>query len=246
MKLSTSLVAVKKITSFVPRSSFSNHELEQSARLILEAEGIINPIVLCRTSLESYEVVDGDFEYYAAARAREIDLLKGEMIGAFIIEDENEKCIKEQINLLRKPKPAGGTQDSFGIEGIEIRLTNLESRIETLIKDFRDEQLKNRQTLEDELKAIKKQMPNKMEPLEVFNNLSLVELSFRLKSGGLTDTKAAKVAESVERERRKQKFESLNDVVERVKVKKGNRDEKGISSNKMLVIVDIWSKLLFN
>ena len=80
MKLSTSLVGVKKINSKVPRSEFSEDELNLTAELILKAEGIINPPVIRRTSLESYEVVNGHFEYYAAVKAREINPRKGEMI----------------------------------------------------------------------------------------------------------------------------------------------------------------------
>jgi Asp-tRNA(Asn)/Glu-tRNA(Gln) amidotransferase C subunit len=101
MKLSTALVAVKKINSAVPRSNFSESELNRAAELILKAEGIINPLVIRRTSLESYEVVAGDFEYHVAARAREIDPRKGEMIGAFIIDAENEEVLLEQIKALR-------------------------------------------------------------------------------------------------------------------------------------------------
>ncbi|MBD1900489.1 Rho termination factor N-terminal domain-containing protein [Trichocoleus sp. DQ-A3] len=101
MKLSTSLVGVKKINSNVPRSEFSEDELNQTAELILKAEGIINPPVIRRTSLESYEVVNGHFEYYAAVKAREIDPRKGEMIGAFIIESENEEVLMDQVKVLR-------------------------------------------------------------------------------------------------------------------------------------------------
>lgn len=102
MRLSTSLVAVKKIKSTVERSTFSEDDLNQAAKLILDAEGVINPIVVRRTSLESYEVVDGDFEYYAAAKAREINPRKGEMIGTFIVESENEEVITQQVKVLRK------------------------------------------------------------------------------------------------------------------------------------------------
>ncbi|MBD1880199.1 MULTISPECIES: Rho termination factor N-terminal domain-containing protein [unclassified Coleofasciculus] len=101
MKLSTSLVGVKKINSNVPRSEFSEDELNLTAELILKAEGIINPLVIRRTSRESYEVVNGHFEYYAAVKAREIDPRKGEMIGAFIIESENEEVLMDQIKVLR-------------------------------------------------------------------------------------------------------------------------------------------------
>jgi hypothetical protein len=102
MKLSTSLVAVKKITSQVDRSTFASADLDHAARLILNIEGVINPLILQRISLDAYEVVDGDFEYYAAARAREIDPLKGEFVSAFIINSDNEGTLKSQVKMLRK------------------------------------------------------------------------------------------------------------------------------------------------
>jgi ParB family chromosome partitioning protein len=52
--------------------------------------------------MDAYEIVDGDFEYYAAARAKEIEPLKGETIGAFILEQENEELLLEQLEILRK------------------------------------------------------------------------------------------------------------------------------------------------
>ena len=101
MKLTTSLVGVKKISSNVSRSQFPENDINRLAELILQVEGIINPPVIRRTSLDSYEVVAGDFEYYAAARAREIDPRKGEMIAVFIIEPENEEVLKQQVEVLR-------------------------------------------------------------------------------------------------------------------------------------------------
>jgi ParB family chromosome partitioning protein len=101
-KLLPSLVAVKKITSSVPRETFSELELEQVAKLSLEASGLINPIVLRRTSMQSYEVVDGHFEYYAAVKAKEREPMKGEMIPAFLLEPENEEVLLEQVKVLRQ------------------------------------------------------------------------------------------------------------------------------------------------
>jgi competence ComEA-like helix-hairpin-helix protein len=102
MKLQTNLVAVKKIDSSVDRSSFSLVSIEKAANLILEVEGTIEPIILRRTSLESYEVVDGHFAYYAAVRAREISPMKGEMIQAIIVQPEQEKALLEQVDIFRK------------------------------------------------------------------------------------------------------------------------------------------------
>jgi ParB family chromosome partitioning protein len=101
-KLFPSLVAVKRITSTVPRSNFAEPDLDKLARLILESGGLINPIIVRRNGMDAYEIVDGDFEYYAAARAKEIEPLKGETIGAFILEQENEELLLEQLEILRK------------------------------------------------------------------------------------------------------------------------------------------------
>lgn len=247
MKLSTSLVAVRKITSSVPRSNFTDNHLEQAARLILEAEGIINPIVLHRTSVESYEVVDGHFEYYAAARAREIDPRKGEMIGAFIIEDENEEVLKQQVKLLRQQQPTATIPNTSGLNGSELQLinlesrqTNLESRIETRLNELKAEQARNMQKIEDEIQEIRNQFQKRIDPLEAFNSSNESELISKLRMVGIIGKKASKVIEKISSERKKQKFNSLSDVMARVKIKIGKREEKGISSEKMVEIIDSW------
>jgi len=105
MRLSTSFVAVRKITSSTSPSEFDIEKIEHLAHQIVKSEGIIRPLVLNRTSLESYEVIDGHFEYHAAFRAREIDLRRAEMIAAYIIDPENDdvsEAIIEQIKLLRQ------------------------------------------------------------------------------------------------------------------------------------------------
>lgn len=144
MKLPTSLVAVKKISSSVARSSFPVEEIEKAAHLIIGVEGTINPIILRRTSLESYKVVDGHFEYYAAVRAREISPLKGEMIQAIILEPENEKSLLDQVDLLRKgsnpkPLPDGTNSD------LDFRFANLEKVFQSQFEELRKEnrELKN-------------------------------------------------------------------------------------------------------
>jgi ParB family chromosome partitioning protein len=103
MRLSTSFVAVRKITSSTSSSDFDGDKIELLAHQIVKSEGIIRPLVLSRTGLESYEVVEGHFEYHAAVRAREIDLRRAEMIAAYIIDPENDdvsEAISEQIKLL--------------------------------------------------------------------------------------------------------------------------------------------------
>jgi ParB family chromosome partitioning protein len=138
MKLPISLVAVKKISSSMARSSFSAEEIEKVAHLIVSVEGTINPIILKRTSLESYEVVDGHFEYYAAVRAREISPLKGEMIQAIILEPENEKILLEQVALLRKEINPDPSSNGSGAD-LEFRFANLEKIFQSQFEELRKE-----------------------------------------------------------------------------------------------------------
>ncbi len=165
MKLSTSLVAVKKIGSSTSRTDFSEEQLEEVAKLILKAEGVINPIILSRTSLESYEVIDGHFEYYAAVKARELDPRKGEMIGAFILEEEKEEAIREQIKAIRESK----------VSGVAL-LNNTESAVsKNQVKSGFEQQLESlflaeMRTIKKEIEqALKEQQKSPIESEKIFS-----------------------------------------------------------------------------
>ncbi|MBW4562837.1 MAG: hypothetical protein KME32_17140 [Mojavia pulchra JT2-VF2] len=237
MKLSTSLVAVKKITSSKPRSTFAEDDIEKAAKLILESEGVINPIVIRRTSLQSYEVINGDFEYYAATRAREIDPRKGEMIGVFIIEPENEGILTKQVQVFRKSKDDNSKEVSFTSKDLEKFLTNLESRFEKLTKQLLEESTA-KVKLETENKELKKRLADKVEPLEAFKKLNVDRIVKKLLNAGFNSKRANQIAAAVVNERQKEDFKSLDDVIERVKVPHGKNMQKGISVKKMLDIIE--------
>jgi DNA uptake protein ComE-like DNA-binding protein len=176
MKLQTNLVAVKKIDSSVDRSSFSIKTIEKAANLILEVEGTIEPIILRRTSLESYEVIDGHFAYYAAVRAREISPMKGEMIQAIIVQPEQEKALLEQVDLFRKDL---GNNNEF-----KDRFADLEkvfrSQFEELRKDNRNlerslaemtSKVRNSSLGEELIEVIVKRVVEALQPLVSVPNL---------------------------------------------------------------------------
>ncbi|MEP0790121.1 MULTISPECIES: Rho termination factor N-terminal domain-containing protein [Cyanophyceae] len=189
MKLSTSLVAVKKINSNVARSEFLEDELNRTAELILKAEGIINPPVIRRTSLESYEVVNGHFEYYAAVKAREIDPRKGEMIGAFIIESENEKVLMDQVEVLRNREfnnesPVADTQPLNTVESSKevIQIESILPEIENLI-DKKLEQIssrlseQNEELLREQVEVLRSREINNESPVADIQPSNTVESS---------------------------------------------------------------------
>lgn len=247
--LSPSLVAVKRIASSVPRSNFAENELDNTAKQILEIGGLINPIVVCRTSSDaySYEVVDGHFEYYAAARAKEIDPIRGETIGAFIIEPENEKALLAQVQVLRKQRISTNTgvsevnQETKISPGFEQRLTNLESRqtniesrSENRLNELRSEYLSEIKALKSRMEEIETRIKPVQTPLlDSLNNMELPKLISELsKISGVNST----VIANFKKERSKQPFEpftSFEDVVKRV-------DKLGGTT--MIKIIDGWQK----
>jgi hypothetical protein len=241
------MVDVASVTSSVPRSNFVEADLDILADMILESGGILKPLVLKKIGFEKYEVIDGYFEYYAAVRAREKNPSEGEMVNALIISPEEEEAVLKQAATLRGSesvdKPVESTIETKNSEST--RLVNVELRLEKQMNELRSEIAQERQIIDDKLKQIADQIPKQVPPLDVFNTLSLSELTLRLISAGFTNQTAAKVAESVEKERKKKQFVSLSDVVARIKVTSGKRQVKGITSEKMVGIVDSWSRLLF-
>ena len=241
-----SLVDVKNITSDVPRSEFKETDLDEIADLILKSGGILKPLILKMVDAESYKVVDGHLEYYAAVRAKEKDPREGEMVNAFIIAPKNEQIVAKQVqaikNLSLASEPKKIVSDTNNLES---RLNEIEFRLEQRFNDLRADRAQERKELEDKFKQIESQLPKRIAPLEAFNTLNPAELALRLTSAGITDRTSSMIAESVEKERKKKEFSSLKDVLERVKIKSGNKIQKGISSDKMIAIVDSWSRTLF-
>lgn len=235
--ISFSLIDVKNITSDIPRSSFPETDLEQLAEMILDAGGIIRPVVLKVTGAESYIVVDGHFEYYAAVRAREKDPRKGEMVNAFVISQKSENIVTKQVEALRAVEfPNQQLKIPPNTTNLESRIANIELRFEKQINELRSEQTQERQRVEDKLKEIESQKTKQIEPLEAFNTLSPSELVLRLRSAGITGKKGETIIQTIKNQRQKKKFESLIDVVTRV---------DGLSDKGMVTIIDSWSQILF-
>lgn len=101
-RLSPMIVLVKKIHCATPRQHFSEAAIEAGAQLILQAGGVINPLILRREGIEYYHLVAGELEYYAALRAKELNLAQAESINAYILEEENEVVLQEQVKLFRQ------------------------------------------------------------------------------------------------------------------------------------------------
>ncbi|MFM9267039.1 ParB N-terminal domain-containing protein [Tychonema sp. BBK16] len=234
-KLSPSLVAVKKITSTVSRSNFAEPDLEKLARLILESGGLINPIIVRRNGMDAYEIVDGDFEYYAAARAKEIEPLKGETIGAFILEEENEELLLEQLEILRKTaitENQSVTVVPQQSSSFEQRLTNIETRLENRINELKADYTREKQALIERVKDVESRIPKPVPLLEALNTQKESQLRINLNTAGI---KSQTMRDNLIKQRDLEPFTSFENVVQRI---------KGLGDKTMIKLIDYWQKNL--
>lgn len=228
-----SLVEVKSITSKISRSKFNEQQIEEAAKAIVEAKGIINPIILARTGINSFEVVNGHFEYYAAARAKEIDLASAETIAAYIIDGEN-KAINKQIDIFRKANksldnPTIANSNSQNHTGnLATRINNLESRFENRLNELKQEYEQKNSDLAQKIETLSDKLPEKIEPLATFNQASLSELVIKLKPILRSDTTTNNIAEKIVKAR---PFDSLTQVITKT---------KGLGEKRAIAIIDRW------
>ncbi|RUT02805.1 hypothetical protein DSM106972_057250 [Dulcicalothrix desertica PCC 7102] len=249
------LVDVKSISSDVPRSNFSESNLEKLADSILASGGIIKPLVLKETGVEEFSVIDGHLEYYAAVKAREKNPRQGEMVNAFVISPKVEDLVIEQTALLKNTE-LNTTQNyeqevkaSTSKTKSQTLPSNQLSSLEKQMSDLRIELVQEIQRLYSAVNQPKKfTQADNLTPLEAFNKLNVRDLIARLKTVNYPEKRAIEVAEKIEKERSNQAFTSLADIVERIKLKvgKSKKETKAISEKKMLQIVDTWSEISFN
>lgn len=220
------LVETKLISSSQPVSNFNQSEIDKLAKLILDTNGLLRPLVLKETGFEQYDVVSGHLEYYAAVRAKEKNPQKAEMVNALVIESEEEKTAIQQAQLLEQLYSTTKPDSTNGITPLDTLASNLEDL-------FNRELNAMSQKLDTNLQRIADQLPKQTKPIDVFNQLRDVDLTRRLISVGVKGKNLEKIVEQIVKKR---PFNSLSEVVKQV---------NGLSEKKMVEIVDSWADLLF-
>lgn len=116
--LDIQLLDITSLSSSEPRSKFSKEEIDGLANNYLTAGGNVKPILVQRIDLESFEVVFGHLEYYAAVRAREIND-DFELIRGIVANKDNQSLLQQQYNLYdsTETSSANTTVSSAGIDG---------------------------------------------------------------------------------------------------------------------------------
>ena len=200
-------VDITDINPSVPRETFSETELENLANLIIEMGGLIRPAILKKADNkkvdERYDIISGDLEYYASVIANQ-KVPDIEMINAFVVDKEAENIALQQIQLL-SPSPGLITTPEKTDNPLELRMSNLEKRLETQLQAIREEYQKEIKRLEEKIIILPPPPPASKSILELLNTCD----ANQLKKAGINRTVTANFL-------KEKPFVSLNDITERV------------------------------
>ncbi|AVQ73238.1 MULTISPECIES: ParB N-terminal domain-containing protein, partial [Microcystis] len=219
-------VDITDINPSVPRETFSETELENLANLIIEMGGLIRPVILKKADNkkvdERYNIISGDLEYYASVIANQ-KVPDIEMINAFVVDKEAENIALQQIQLL-SPSPRLITTPEKTDNPLELRMSNLEKRLETQLQAIREEYQKEIKRLEE--KIIISPPPPASPPsksiLELLNSCD----ANQLKKGRIPP---ASVNDFLKK-RSEKPFDSLEDVL--------NRPVSGVKEKRLIKLID--------
>jgi hypothetical protein len=225
-KISHAIVLVEDIHSSLPRTEFSEADLDEAARLLLKIEGVITPPILLESGVDSYKLIDGHFEYYAALRAGEIDPLKGETINAYLVEDEADIAVyKKQIEVFRQQYPSKPVV-STEVNNLEARFAALEKNIlhniSELIKALQPAATPTTETpVPETTSVITDSSQEEQKLLEEINTLDIMKLNLKLEQ-----IKTRKnVLENILKARQNPSFQPFTSNRELIKRIKGLGDE---------------------
>lgn len=223
-------IDVKEIKSDLPRSNFSEQEIDQLADLILEGSGVLRPLILKQSGIDSFEVLDGHLEYYASVRAREKQPQQGEMVSAFVVSSKEETAIKKQIQLLRRDEFSGISPSKPPRDDEES--SNWISSFETRLSEIREVLFQTKREHEYRFDQIEKHFAEKQQSdlLDMLNTLEKQDLIVQLSRCGLAKVKA----EAIYNARDEQEFDSYQDVAKRT---------KGIGASGILSLIDNWMRI---
>jgi len=207
-------VDITDINPSVARETFSETELENLANLIIEMGGLIRPAILKKADNkkvdERYNIISGDLEYYASVIANK-KVPDIEMINAFVVDKEAENIALQQMQLL--------SPDKIIDNPLELRMSNLEKRLETQLQAIREEYQKEIKRLEEKIPP---PPPSSKSILELLNTCD----ANQLKKGGILP---ASVNDFLKK-RSEKPFDSLEDIL--------NRPVSGVKEKRLIKLVD--------
>jgi hypothetical protein len=230
-------VDVKEIESDLPRSNFSEAEIEQLADLILAGGGILRPLILKQIDIEKYKVLDGHLEYFACVKAREKDPRQAETTNAFVVVSKEEAVIQKQVELLRNVGQPAAKVDRQPLD-VPVALDQSNSQwissFETRLSEMREVLFQTKREHEYRFTQLEKNFQEKQQTdlLDLLNTSKKQELIDELSRYGIASAKIEAIYNARNQKEHK-KFTNYQDVVKAV---------KGLGAAGMLNLIDAWAR----
>ncbi|GCL46816.1 chromosome partitioning protein ParB [Microcystis aeruginosa] len=203
------LIDLRDVVATKERSYFPETDLHNLANLIVAMKGLMRPVILKKIGFERFQIIEGNLEYYACLIAKEKERSL-ETINAFVVDKEAENIALQQIKLL-SPSPGLITTPEKTDNPLELRVSNLEKRLETQLQAIREEYQKEIKRLEEKIiispppPASPPASPPSKSILELLNTCD----ANQLKKAGINRTVTANFL-------KEKPFLSLNDITDRV------------------------------
>ena len=143
------LIDLQDVVATKERSYFPETDLQNLANLIVAMKGLIRPVILKKIGFERFQIIEGNLEYYACLIAKEKERSL-ETINAFVVDKEAENIASQQMQLL-SAAPAIITTPEEIYNSLELRMSNLEKRLETQLQAIREEYQKEIKRLEEKI-----------------------------------------------------------------------------------------------
>ncbi|MDB9507601.1 chromosome partitioning protein ParB [Microcystis aeruginosa CS-338/01] len=206
------LIDLQDVVATKERSYFPETDLHNLANLIVAMKGLMRPVILKKIGFERFQIIEGNLEYYACLIAKEKERSL-ETINAFVVDKEAENIALQQIQLL-SPSPGLITTPEKIDNPLELRMSNLEKRLETQLQAIREEYQKEIKRLEEKIiispppSASPPPSPPSKSILELLNTCD----ANQLKKAGINRT----VTGNFLKVRKDKLFISLDDITDRV------------------------------
>lgn len=224
MRYLPSLVTVRDIQPRTSRAEHPPETVELVARRILEAGALARPLVVRQTGLESFELLDGELAYHAAARARELDPVQAEAVLAFLATRDNEAELLQQLTLL-SPQAEPGANPAPGPSGdVSVVLTRLEHMLTQQFRQQEEHQRRENDAFRSTTLELAKRIPQPPRVLRLLNGEDDDLLAHALHQTGKRNADAVHAAIRAERP-----FRSFQEAAKRV---------AGLSDGRVLKLID--------